>query len=267
MMTLKARLALATLALSLPAALPAAAQDNPGYFIPNQPRPAQQAQPPRPAQPPQQRPPQRPVQANPAPLAAGQPPPDAVIGIVDVPEVQRNSTAFNSVREEIERRRQKLNEDLQAEQGKWRDAQQALQNDRPNLNPEQLRTRERELQERITESQRVFRDRSRGIEQTAQVALQEIEQALAVVIRQVASSRKVNLVLPRPLVIYNDPPFDLTEEISQQLNRVLRNVTLAAESNAPGQPVPPPPPAPPAQAQQPARPAAPAQQGQQQRRN
>ncbi|HEY8614039.1 MAG TPA: OmpH family outer membrane protein [Roseomonas sp.] len=236
-----ARPALAALAALLIPAGTALAQSDPGFFIPpqqggggGQSRPAQAQQ--RPAQP--QRPPQqaqRPPQPNPAPLPPGQPPPAAVIGIVDVPEIQRNSTAFNSVREEIEKRRQKLNDDLQREQTRWREEQQSLANQRATMNPEQLRQKERELQERITDSQRVFRDRSRAIEQVAQGALQEIEQAVAVVIRQVAASRNVNLVLPRPLVIFNDTPFDLTDEISQQVNRVLRNVTLPPEGQAPAQ--------------------------------
>ncbi|MBI0539340.1 OmpH family outer membrane protein [Roseomonas sp. KE2513] len=221
---------------------PALAQSDPGFFIPpgggggGAARPAQQ--PARPAQQ-QQRPPQqaqRPPQPNPAPLPPGQPPPAAVIGIVDVPEIQRNSTAFNGVREEVERRRQRLNDDLQREQTRWREEQTTLANQRATMNPDQLRQRERELQERITDSQRVFRDRSRAIEQVAQAALGEIEQALAVVIRQVAASRNVNLVLPRPLVIFNDAPFDLTDEISQQVNRVLRSVTLPPEGQAPAQP-------------------------------
>ncbi|MBB5693449.1 OmpH family outer membrane protein [Muricoccus pecuniae] len=268
-----ARPALAALAAILIPVGSALAQSDPGFFIPpggggggGQSRPAQaQPQQQRPAQQPaqQQRPPQgaqRPPQPNPAPLPPGQPPPAAVIGIVDVPEIQRNSTAFNSVREEIEKRRQKLNDDLQREQTRWREEQQTLANQRATMNPDQLRQKERELQERITDSQRVFRDRSRTIEQVAQGALQEIEQALAVVIRQVAASRNVNLVLPRPLVIFNDAPFDLTDEISQQVNRVLRNVTLPPEGQAPapaaaggGQ----------APAQRPA--AAPAQQPQQRR--
>ena len=49
-------------------------------------------------------------------------------------------------------------------------------------------------------------------------------------IRQVAASRSVNLVLPRPLVIFNDPPFDLTEEVAQQFNKVLKSVKMAPES-------------------------------------
>lgn len=234
---MKARTALAALAVLIPAtqwASPALAQD---WFVP------QGQQQTRPAQPAQQRPAQQPAQpaaANRAALGPGQSPPNAIIGVVDVPEVQRNSTAFNGVREEIERRRQKLNEDLQKEQAGWRDAQQQLQQERAALTPDQqrnppeaLRNRERELQEKITESQRVFRDRSRAIEQAAQTALNEIERALAGVVRQVAANHKVNLVLPRPLVIYNDPPFDLTDEISQQLNKVLRSVTLAKEEAAP----------------------------------
>jgi Skp family chaperone for outer membrane proteins len=235
------------------AAVPAGAQpaQNPEWFVPNQGRPAQ-AQPPRPGQAQPQRPPQRPATQAPAPLPPGQQPPASVVGIVDVPEIQRVSTAFNQVREEIEKRRERLNGDLQREQARWRDEQTSLANQRANLPPDQLRQRERDLQDRITDSQRIFRERSRAIEQAAQQALGEIEQGLGAVIRQVAASRNVNLVLPRPLVIFNDPAFDLTEEVAAQFNRALRNVTLPPEQTGDA------PAAAPAAAPAPARPAAPA---------
>jgi hypothetical protein len=72
----------------------------------------------------------------------------------------------------------------------------------------------------------------------------------------VATSRKVNLVLPRPLVIYNDPPFDLTPEVATQLNKILKSVSVPAEDA-------------PAAAAAPAgqRPAQGGNQGQQNRRN
>jgi len=223
---------------------PAVAQQQPEWFVPNQgQRPAgPPAQPARPGAPattppqqqaqPQQRPPQRPGTTQaPPPLPAGQPPPAAVIGIVDVPEIQRVSTAFTQVRDEIERRRQKLNDDLQREQNNWREQQQQLANQRASMPPEQLRERERSLQDRITDSQRIFRERSRTIEQAAQQALVEIEQTLGVVIRQVAASRNVNLVLPRPLIIFNEPPFDLTEEVAQQFNKVLKSVKMPPEAS------------------------------------
>ncbi len=237
------------LLLSFPAS---AQQQGQQWFVPPAGQPQGQQQQQRPAQT-QQRPAQRPAAQQPA---AGQRPPAPVIAIVDIPEVQRLSAAFNQVREEIERRRAKLNEDLQGEQGRWREEQQSLAAARAALAPEQLRARERDLQERITDAQRIFRDRSRAIDQAAQAGLQQIEQALGAVIRQVAASRGVNIVLPRPLVIYNDSAFDLTDEISAQMNRVLRSVNMPAEGAAPteapaagapaanGAPPPPPPPAP-----------------------
>jgi Skp family chaperone for outer membrane proteins len=227
------RLVLAAL-LAFP--MVAAAQNQPGWFVPGQGQAQPQGQ--RPAQPAQ---PQRPAQQAqaPAPLPPGTPPPAAVIGVVDVPEIQRVSTAFSQVRQEIERRRAKLNEDVQSEQQRWREEQQRFGIERGGLSPEQLRTRERALQDQITDGQRIFRDRARDLEQLAQQALREIEQALAIVIRQVAASRSINLVLPRPLVIFNDAPFDMTEEVAVQLNRMISSVNLPPDPSA----APPPRPA------------------------
>jgi Skp family chaperone for outer membrane proteins len=210
----------AGLALPLLDAAPVLAQQQgQEWFVPGQGRPQGQ-----PAQ----------GQRPPAP-AAGQRPPAPIIAIVDIPEVQRLSAAWNQVREEIERRRARLNEDLQREQGRWREEQQALAAARATLPPEQLRLRERDLQERIAAAQGIFRDRSRSIDGAAQQGLQQIEQALGAVISQVARSRGVNMVLPRPLVIYNEPGFDITEEVSAQLNRVLRQVNLPAEGAPPAE--------------------------------
>lgn len=243
------------LALALLASSPAWAQQNQEWFVPGQggQRPQGQQQQQRPPQQQQQgqRPPQGQPAQRPAALPPGSPPPTAVIGIVDIPEIQRLSTAFNQVREEIERRRTRLNDDLQREQNGWREAQQALSVQRTQMTPDQIRARERELQDRITDSQRIFRNRSQAIEQAAQQSLMQIEEALAGVVRQVAASRSVNIVVPRPLVIMNDPGFDLTEEVAQQFNRTLRQVTIAPDSDGANPPAPPTPPA---------RPAAPAQQ-------
>ena len=241
------------------AAAPAAAQQtqpNQDWFVPGQQRPQGQAQ----SQPAQgQRPPQGQQGGQQRPAGAGQRTPAPVIAIVDIPEVQRLSAAFNQVREEIERRRGRLNEELQREQARWREEQQALAAARATMQPDALRNRERELQDRITDAQRIFRDRSRSIDNAAQQGLTQIEQALAAVIRQVASARGVNMVLPRALVIFNDPAFDLTDEVTAQINRVLRSVTMPPDGEAPTATAPAP--------AQPAPAQAGAQQPQQPRRN
>jgi Skp family chaperone for outer membrane proteins len=242
-------------------AMPTAAQAE-DYFIPSPSK--QPASPPRPAQRPAQRPPSAPVQVAPGaavPLGAGgamdaqepppqlnvqlppppdlpplpktDPPPAGVLGVLGVPEVMRASTAAQQVEKVIGERRAKLNEDAQKEQAAWREMQQALANDRAKLSAEQVRARERELQERITNAQRQFRDRNRVIQEAAQYALAQIERTLISVIRQVADSRGMNLVLHRAQVALNVAQFDITDQVAEQLNKIQSNVLIPPDGVSP----------------------------------
>ncbi len=112
--------------------------------------------------------------------------------------------------------------------------QQALANDRAKLSPEQIRARERELQERITNAQRNFRERNRVIQQAAQYGLAQIERTLVAVIRAGGRSRGMNLVLHRPQVALNVNEFDITEQVTEQLNKVLPAVISAGRRVAGG---------------------------------
>lgn len=227
--------------------LPAAAQ-NKDYFIPNQqhavpvqrtPRPevlppapgatapGQEAPPPMPAASDLPPPPELP------PIPKSDSPPAAVIGVLDVPQVMRASTAAQAVEKIIGARRTKLNDDAQKEQQAWREMQQSLVNDRSKLSNDQIRARERALQERVTNAQRTFRERNRIIQEAAQYALAQIERTLVQVIRQVAESRGMNLVLHRSQVALNVNQFDITPQVAQELNKVLPAVVVPPEGMSP----------------------------------
>ena len=226
-----------------------------GGGAPAQPRPAQQ--PPRPAAPPRPRP--EPVVRNTPPPAdsgpgagAGQPdapplqvqlppvpdlpsiprgptPPAAVIGVLGIPDIMRASSAAQQVEKAIAERREKLSQDAQKEQAAWRELQQSLVNQRASMTPDQIRAKEKELQERITNAQRGFRDRNRFMQEAAQVGLAQIERTLIAVIRQVAESRGMNLVLHRAQVALNVNEFDITEPVVEQMNKIMPTVQLPPE--------------------------------------
>ncbi len=138
----------------------------------------------------------------------------------------RASLAAQQIEKVVTERRSKLNEDAQKEQAAWRDMQQTLANQRANLNAEQIRTKERELQDRITNAQKTFRDRNRIIQEAGQYGLAQIERMLIAVIREVAESRGMNLVLHRAQVALNVNEFDITQAVVDQLNKVLPTVVL-----------------------------------------
>ncbi len=166
-------------------------------------------------------------------LPKGATPPAAVIGVLGVPEIMRAATASQQVEKIIGERRAKLNEDAQKEQAAWRDLQQQLAAQRATLTPDQVRTKERELQERITNAQASFRDRNRIIQETAQYSLSQIERTLIGVIRQVAESRGMNLVLHRAQVALNINEFDITDQVTQQMNKVMPSVTIPPDGVSP----------------------------------
>ena len=246
--------------VSMLSALPAQAQQNPGYFIPpsgqapaaTQPRtptrppqprtpPAQQAaprlQPPPPAGAEAQAEQPREIALPPLPdlptLPKANTPPAAVIGVIGVPDVMRASTAAQQIERTIGERREKLNEDAAKEQAAWRELQQQLGTQRAGLSADQIRTRERELQERITNAQRSFQTRNRIIQEAAQYSLAQIERTLIAVIRQVAESRGMNLVLHRSQVALNVNEFDMTEQVVEQLNKIIPSVTIPPEGVSP----------------------------------
>jgi Skp family chaperone for outer membrane proteins len=183
--------------------------------------------------------PQLQVELPPAPvvpsLPRGPSPPALVVGLISVPDVMHASTAAQAIEKAIGERRQKLNEDAQKEQASWRDLQQQLAGQRGSITPEQIRTKERELQERISTAQRKFRDRNRIIQEALQYSLAQIERTLAGVLQQVAASRGMNMVLHRAQVALNIPDFDVSQEVAEQLNRILPAVVIPPDGVSPAQ--------------------------------
>jgi Skp family chaperone for outer membrane proteins len=160
-------------------------------------------------------------------LPKGTAPPVPVIGVLSVQDVMRQSTAAQQVEKILGARRDKLNQDAQKEQASWRDLQQQIQNAKGA--PDQLQTREHALQARVVQAQRDFRNRNRILQEAAQVSLGQVERELVQVIRQVASSRGMNLVLHREQVALNVNDFDITLQVANQLNSTLNSVFIPGD--------------------------------------
>lgn len=161
-------------------------------------------------------------------IPRGVAPPVPVIGVISVPDVMRLSTAAQQAERVLGGRRDELARDAQKEQAGWRDEQQKLQAQAKNMASDQIQQRERHLQERVISAQRDFRNRNRIVQEAAQVSLGQIERELVQIIRQVASSRGMNLVLHREQVALSQDGLDITQQVADQLNKVLPTVFIPA---------------------------------------
>ena len=163
-------------------------------------------------------------------LTGGSVPPSAAIGVLGVPDVMRASSAAQVTEKVIGARKEKLRVDVEKAQASWREMEQQLQNEASKLTPDQGRARERALRDRVNSDRRILQDRNRVIQEAGQVALGQIERTLIAIIRQVADSRNMNLVLHRSQVALNVQEFDITDAVVQQLNRTLPTVQIPPEN-------------------------------------
>ncbi len=225
----------------------AIAQSSPGYFIPPSAAPAA---PVHHVAPPVQAPVQAPAPAAPAapqqaqqqlppvpslpPLAAGTPPPVAVIGVLSVPSVMQGSTAAQGVQTIIRGRQTALAADAEKARTKIQALQKAITAQRAKLSDTQLEAKEQALQNEIATTQTEFQARNQAIQNSGQAALGQIEATLIAVIRQVAQSRGMNLVLHREQVALNINAFDITTDVTTQLNKLLPSVTVPPSVVTPG---------------------------------
>ena len=161
-------------------------------------------------------------------IPRGVAPPVPVIGVISVPDVMRLSSAAQQAERVLGARRDELARDAQKEQAGWRDEQQKLQAQAKNMASDQIQQRERHLQERVISAQRDFRNRNRVVQEAAQVSLGQIERELVQIIRQVASSRGMNLILHREQVALSQDGLDITQQVADQLNKVLPTVFIPA---------------------------------------
>lgn len=217
------------------------APELPAPSTPPEPEPQRQpAPPPEPAAPGADAPPDEPA-AQPdvipfpslSELPRGPAPPAAVIGVLAVPDVMRDSLAAQQAQRVLGARQEKLRADAQVEQEAWRALQQALESQRGKLSAAQIRTQERGLQERVATGQRRLQARARALQQANQVTLGQIQQTLIAVIQQVAASRGVNLVLQRGEIALNVNEFDITGEVAAQMNKVLPSIVVPPDDAAP----------------------------------
>lgn len=166
-------------------------------------------------------------------LPKAAPPPTAVIGMISVADVMRQSLAGQQVERELGGRRDELARDAQHAQAGWREEQQKLQSNAKSMTADQIQSQERALQSKVMRAQHQFRDRNRVIQEAAQVALGQIERELVQVIQQVAGSHGMNIVLHSEQVALHVDGQDITNEVAKQLNVVLPKVYIPAANEDP----------------------------------
>ncbi|MBB2202537.1 OmpH family outer membrane protein [Gluconacetobacter tumulisoli] len=162
-------------------------------------------------------------------LPAGVRPPQPVIGVFDTGEIMRQSVAVQQVEQEMGARREKLIQEVRAEETQI----QALRQRMLNAPREQAEIQQRALQQRVASDQRKFGERNRILQEDIQVAMNQVQREVAQVVNTIGKSRGLTMVVQSGLTVLHGPEVDISQQVATRLNAILPHVYLPAENEDP----------------------------------
>jgi Skp family chaperone for outer membrane proteins len=161
-----------------------------------------------------------------APAHAQQLPP-AVAAVIDYQRILRDAAAARSIREQIESRRKAYQGEISKEEQRLYEADKAFAKQRSLLTPEAFADKRQAFEEDVSEVQQLVQQRRRELDRVAEVALNQVKDALIEIVTGIAGERGFNLVLPSSEVLFFARKIDLTEEVLAKLDAMLPDVVVS----------------------------------------
>ena len=152
--------------------------------------------------------------------------PSSGIGIVDVQKVLRDSKASKSIRPTIDNMRKDFQKQVSEQEQSLRQAEQELSRQRAILAPEAFVQKRRVFSEQARDAQKSVQKRRRDLDRAFNETKNEILKSLIVVAQEVASEKKLNILIEKRFVFISAKKLDVTDEIIKRLDKLLPTVAI-----------------------------------------
>lgn len=152
--------------------------------------------------------------------------PSPTIAVLDIQRILRDSKAAKSIRPQVEKRKKQFQEEVRGQEGKLRKADKDLQQQRAILAPEAYAKKRRAFEENARKARRSVQARKRQLEVAFGKAMEEVRRSLILIARDVAIERKINIVLPKSVVLLSMKNLDITAEALKRLDEKLPSVKV-----------------------------------------
>jgi Skp family chaperone for outer membrane proteins len=155
----------------------------------------------------------------------------AVIAILDMERILRDSSAAATLREEIDKQRQAHQNTLREQENALRTADQELARQRTVLSAEAFATKRKELQEQANGLQQGFVSRQKEMEEFFGRGIRQVRNALAEVAKEIADERGISLILLKATIVLASRELDITDEALRRLDERLPSVDFSSSGN------------------------------------
>ena len=145
----------------------------------------------------------------------------AVVAIIDLQKILRESKAALDVVAQVETYKNAFQDQIRREEEQLRSEEQELKRQRPILAQEAFDQKRRAFERRVTEVQRRVRERSRALDQVVRQSRQTLSREVRAIVSEISKTSGFNLVLDRSKVVFFDNAVEITTDVMARLNKRL----------------------------------------------
>ena len=148
------------------------------------------------------------------------------IGYVDMQVVEAESLAVIDLVEKLQQKQKDLQDEITDKSKELQQQAQELEAKRTVLSASALEEKRKNLERDLLNFQNLAQKKNEAMQQTKTAILADIDNEVRVIVKSLASKRKVDLVLAEQIVLYiNKSSFtDLTSETVKELNTKIKSV-------------------------------------------
>jgi len=160
-----------------------------------------------------------------------------VIVIVDVQQILRDSLVAKDVQGQMSQRTDRYTKEVAAQENDLQHTQEDLEKQRTVLSPEAFNNKMRDFQQRYDALDQGVQATRQSLQKAYNDAMSKVENTALQIIADVAAERKANLVISKAAVLFEEPAFDITQDVIHRLDAKLPAVSLnLPPPAAPGSP-------------------------------
>ena len=160
------------------------------------------------------------------------------IAVVDIPYIMQNAASSKSVRTQLDKDNAGYKADFSKREGNLRTAYQELQSQLGLLGPDAQRDRRVAFEQRAADFEREVDFRNRDMANRQNNAMKKVEDGLKSVLLDLASERKLTLIVQKAAAPFYDSDLDLTIEAMKRLDAKIPSVKVDPPSPLPKAPAP-----------------------------
>jgi outer membrane protein len=168
--------------------------------------------------------------AGSTPASAQQQPVPVVLGVVDADTILQQCKASLSLKAQVDPKLKAINSDFEKQQKQWNDALHKLAAQQSTLSVDDVQKKRQELQQQADLETKALNDRRHALDQGIAKSKDQIVQALVDVVKDVAKTHGLTIVVLRNTTPYFDPSYDISQEVKQKLDAKLPSVKLQLAS-------------------------------------